>query len=79
MVRMNAKSDKVNEIAKELAMHLDPMGKDLVGIHVWSECNVLADALSRVETHGVPEALATATQETIADRSRQAWRVLQRI
>ena len=33
---------KVDEIAKELALHLAPSGHELAGIHVWSELNVLA-------------------------------------
>ena len=37
MVRVTARSPKINEIAKELALHLAPMGHELVGIHVWSE------------------------------------------
>ena len=48
MVRMSAKSQKINEMAKELALHLAPLGHELVGIHVWSEGNVIADALSRM-------------------------------
>ena len=48
LVRMKAKATKINEIAKELALHLAPQGHELVGIHVWSEENVLADAPSRI-------------------------------
>ena len=43
LVRMKARATKVNEIAKELALHLAPLGHELVGIHVWSEVNVLAE------------------------------------
>ena len=50
-VRMKARAAKVNEIAKELDLHLVPLGHELVGIHVWSEVNVLADALSRIGNH----------------------------
>ena len=52
MVRVTARSPKINEIAKELALHLAPMGHELVGFHVWSEVNVMADALSRVGERG---------------------------
>ena len=38
---MKAKAAKVNEFAKELALHLAPLGHELVGIHVWSEVNVV--------------------------------------
>ena len=48
LVRMNAKATKINEIAKELALHMAPLGHELMCIHVWSEENVLADALSRI-------------------------------
>ena len=34
MVRLTAKSPVINELAKELALHLAPMGHELVGIHV---------------------------------------------
>ena len=40
---------KINEVTKELALHLAPLGHELVGIHVWSEVNVIADALSSVK------------------------------
>ena len=52
LIKMAAKCTKVNEIAKELALHLAPMGHDLSGIHVWSEVNTTADALSRMAEHG---------------------------
>ena len=52
LVRMKARTPKVNEIA----LHLAPLGHELVGIHVWSEVNVVADALSRIGSHtAVPE------------------------
>ena len=34
MIRLAARSPKINEIAKELALLLAPMGHELVGIHV---------------------------------------------
>ena len=56
LIKMAAKSAKDNEIAKELAVHLAPLGHDLSGIHAWSEVNTTADALSRMA-----EARASAT------------------
>ena len=46
--RLSAKSRIINEIAKELALHLGPLGHSLAGIHIWGEENILADALSRL-------------------------------
>ena len=50
MIRLTARSPKINEIAKELALHLAPMGHEFVGIHVWSD--VMADALRKVGERG---------------------------
>ena len=53
MVRFNAKAKQINEITKEVAMHLAPLGHDLIGVHIWSEANTLADLLSRVAESGI--------------------------
>ena len=52
LVQMRAKSNKINNIAKEMALHLAPLGRELSGIHVWGERNSLADKLSRVARDG---------------------------
>ena len=39
MVRFCAR--EINEIAKEVAMHLAPLGHELEGVHIWSEMNML--------------------------------------
>ena len=52
-VRKKARAAKVHEIAKELPLHLSPLGDELAGIHVWREVNALADALSRIGNHTV--------------------------
>ena len=39
LMEMAANSNKVHEIAMELALHLALLGHDLSGIHVWSEVN----------------------------------------
>ena len=75
LVRMNAKATKINEIAKELALHLAPLGHELVGIHVWSEENVLADALSRIggDLTPRPESLRHARMEMLRPRGPSDW------
>ena len=77
LVQMRAKSAAINEIAKELALLLAPMGRELVGIHLWSENNELADALSR----GAPPTelaavLGSARQDVPGHRGQAAWKVL---
>ena len=47
LVAMRAKSVVVNNLLKEAAMHLAPLGLDLFGVHIWSERNTAADELSR--------------------------------
>ena len=39
MVRFNAKAKQINETAKEVAMHLAPLGHDLVGVYILSEAS----------------------------------------
>ena len=48
IVQLSSKAFIVNEIAKELALHLAPLCISLSGIHIWGEENALADALSRL-------------------------------
>ena len=73
-----AKSKKINEIAKEVAMHLAPLGHELEGVHVWSETNTLADALSRVQESGVaPQGLGNA--KLLAERGVEAWSFLKHL
>ena len=62
MVRLTARSPVINELAKELALHLAPVGHELVGIHVWSKVNVTADALSRVGNEDHASRVASLTQ-----------------
>ena len=52
MVRFCAQAKEINEIAKEVAMHLAPLDHEFEGVHIWSEMNTLADALSRVAESG---------------------------
>ena len=74
LVRMKAKAAKVNEIAKELAFHLAPLGHELIGIHVWSEVNVLADALSRIDDcTSLPIRLREVRREVLGPRGPSEW------
>eukprot|EP00972_Heterocapsa_arctica_P107256 15800043-Heterocapsa_arctica.AAC.1 len=47
MTKFSAKSQVVNAIAREAALILAPLGRELASMHIWSEENGLADALSR--------------------------------
>ena len=74
LVRMKARATKVNEIAKELALHLVPLGHELAGIHVWSEVNVLEDALSRIGNRTtVPKGLRHVRRETLRSWGPPDW------
>jgi hypothetical protein len=48
LVQLRGKAPAVNEVAKEVALHLAPQGRDLAGLHIWGENNALSDQLSRV-------------------------------
>jgi len=48
VITLSAKSEIVNKIAMELALHLAPLCLSLAGIRIWGEENELADALSRL-------------------------------
>ena len=80
MVKFCARAGKINEIAKEVAMHLAPLGHELVGVHIWSEANTLADGLSRVAELGVmPEGLVNARHELLARRDAEVWKFLKHL
>ena len=80
MVKFCARAGKINEIAKEVAMHLAPLGHELVGVHIWSEANTLADGLSRVAEFGVmPEGLVNARHELLARRDAEVWKFLKHL
>ena len=49
LTRLSASSPIINEVAKEMALHLAPMGQTLSGSHVWGEQDEVADALSRLD------------------------------
>ena len=77
LVKLASKAASINEIAKELALHLAPLGHELRGIHVWSEVNVLADALSRVAAGAaLPSQLQGVPHQVLAPRDHRAWQCL---
>ena len=57
LVQLRGKSEAINEIAKEIALHLAPQGRDLAGLHLWGERNTTADHLSRLHEKGWTEHL----------------------
>ena len=80
MVRNCARAKRINEIAKEVAMHLAPLGHELEEIHIWSDMNKLADALSRVAESGVtPQVLGSAREAPLAKRGAEAWTFLKHL
>ena len=52
LVQLRGKAPAINEIAKEVALHLAPQGRDLAGLHLWGERNTTADHLSRIQEDG---------------------------
>ena len=57
LVQLRGKSASINDIAKEVALHLAPQGRDLAGLHLWGERNTTADHLSRLQEQGWSEHL----------------------
>ena len=77
LTKLSAPSPIINDVAKEVALHLAPLGLALSGIHVWGEDNDLADALSRLQDgEAVPRCLALATRRMPPARSRESWKAL---
>ena len=77
LVRMRAASSIINQICKELALVIAPHGLHLAGIHIYSEQNVLADALSRMPVGaGLPHCLAAIPRDFPAGRARADWHFL---
>ena len=62
IVSWRARGKVVNNIVKQIALHLAPIGLELCGLHVWSERNKLTDALSRsAQEDSVPESFRAST------------------
>ncbi|CAK0818274.1 unnamed protein product, partial [Prorocentrum cordatum] len=78
LVQLRGDSAIMIDVAKELALHLAPLGHALEGLHIWAEQNKLADALSRVSCDGhSPRFLAGAEQATVPQVEDLGLRVLQ--
>eukprot|EP00971_Amphidinium_carterae_P042829 841694-Amphidinium_carterae.1 len=74
---MSAKSPGINSMAREAALLLAPLGRELGAVHVSSKENCLADALSRLDS-GVELTwlLQDIPRTTLAARDVTQWRVL---
>ena len=73
LIAMKAKSDVVNNLLKEAAMHLAPLGLDLFGVHIWAERNTAADQLSRASREGrLPDWLRRSTATPSMPTSSEA-------
>ena len=79
LVSLSARSPAINDVAREVALILAPLGHELTGVHIWSEANALADELSRLDDLGAtPAALGDARRGELAPRQASAWQVLGR-
>ena len=69
VVTLSAKSEIVNKIAMELALHLAPLCISLQGVHIWGEENDMADALSRLFSGAsLPVSLASVPRSVPAEQ-----------
>ena len=71
VVTLSAKSEIVNKIAMELALHLAPLCVSMQGIHIWGEENDMADALSRLFSPArvsIPASLANVPRHFPAEK-----------
>ena len=74
MTALRARGPGVNVVAMEVALRLAPAGLLLAATHLWSECNVTADRLSRIaEGASLTAALAAARFEPPV---APTWRVV---
>ena len=76
LIAMRSRATAINDIIKEVALHLAPLGLDLMGLHLWAEQNTQADELSRLTTKSeVPAWIhASTSRATAAMISPQRWR-----
>ena len=58
-VRFKAKDAGINALYMEMALLFAPHGAELSAVHVWSENNVLADTISRLDEGAVLPAILT--------------------
>jgi hypothetical protein len=73
-VKFKAKNSIINPIVMELALLFAPVGAELSAVHIWSEDNVLADALSRLDEGAVLPPLLTKVPRGLP--RRDGFRVL---
>ena len=77
LVSFGAKAASINAVAREAALWLAPTGRHLLGLHIWSEQNVLTDALSRLPRGAaIPESVLTVPRAQVDARGPAAWHVL---
>ena len=76
LVAMRAKTVVLNNLIKEAALHLAPLGLDVQGLHIWGVNNEMADQLSRWTASGArPSWLTSSTKKRIATTAQpQFWR-----
>ena len=54
LVALRAKTTVLNNLIKEAALHLAPLGLDMQAVHIWGVNNIMADELSRWTADGLP-------------------------
>ena len=76
LIAMRSRATAINDIVKEIALHLAPLGLDLLGVHLWAEQNEQADELSRMlgQTE-VPDWIhASTSRATLTMVDPRRWR-----
>ena len=76
LIAMRSRATVINDIVKEVALHLTPLGVDLLGLHLWAEQNKQADELSRLtgQTEVPSWVHASTTRATPAMVDPRKWR-----
>jgi hypothetical protein len=75
LCRFSSKDSIINDMAKEIGLMLAPWGYALEGVHIWSENNTWADALSR---QIVPVQLHQTRCTPPLERNAASWQMLGR-
>ena len=74
LTRLAASSPIINDVAKEIALHLAPFGQTLSWSHVWGEQNEVADALSRLDRGAaLPLCLAQSIRRFVPKRTGSSF------
>ena len=76
LIAMRSRAAVINDVIKEVALHLTPLGLDLLGLHLWAEQNTQADELSRLTGKSeVPAWIhASTSRASVAMIAPQRWR-----